>query len=1209
MNAPSCRGRFYLSRWLLIGLLLAWHEPAYSAVNQEVHYLFPASSQVEKADPPGYAHYDIIHDSLGRLWTATDRGVFRYSGFDWEPARSKVCLPKSRFTRFFRDQQGGIWLAGHAKDGFFLGRHHQGGWQAYAPPQAVRFRYGSNSSHTPSATRLQRFSFYAEHKGNGGYRIWLSNQKALYCWTRETGWLQQPIEGLSSNIVQIMVHAGRPWVLTRRSLYRGFRHQDKLRFSAVAKAELSSGASWNGMWAQPGASSLWLLNRQHVRRMDFEGAEASRTQCFEAPASFFEAYDAEAYTRMQRLDSNRLLVCSGSIPAWFDLETHRWQRLDLDVPIHFSHATSLSVDPQGLLWVGTMRGVYKVPDFRLQRLDFPHRSREKGEVSALLALPDNQGMVVGTNSQLMRFEEDSLCWRIRLEDVLPTQAFGRHRVLDLCRGRGDTLYAALTFAGVYAFRASNGEVLGCLFSQDLYENPGRHSFFSSCAFLDGTVYASSKKYLWMQRGGAYRKLVVHKTAAHVRKLLVHGDHLILATATGLYTYTPGDTVVRRKGHASYYNQNDTYHFTRYRNGELAATRSGVQQVVDGRLVAFPIPGVPEEMPVYALARDSSGWLWLGANQGVYRWRLGDRAEHFHVGNGLSGNEINRGAFEVDEQGRLWIGTDQGLSLFDERQQPQRRPATPHTMVDRLIVDRRDTFLSQEPITLPAGNHYLEFILSGKSSRDPQKLRYQMRLDGLHTEWVDVDSEALQQLAFYLDPGFYQLHLRGWDESSGWGPATRSAQIRIDRPFYQQAWFMGLMSMSLVGLGLGGSALQRSLTRQTQLKKALHVQKEAQHLSHSQLRTIWQHATSGLMVVHGDGRVIETNPAMEALLQKAQAARQPEYIQTLIGEETWSHLQASSDTRQVTGAADARQLSFLRELRLSAGCFVQVGLASLPAHQGSPRFLALWHDITEQVQALDTEKQARQAAEQANRLKSSFLSTLSHEVRTPINGIVGIAEIIGLDHGDDPSLQQYSSLIQESSQRLLSTLDSILHLAKLESEDMPVRRKPTDLGHLVNRLVQAYQPLARQKGLDLQLEHTSLEHIELHTDPQLVEQVITNLMANAMKYTHEGRIEVRVYEDNPRRSVCMAVSDTGIGIQPSFIPKLFDAFSQESSGAARRYEGVGLGLHLSHRMVRMLGGDIEVDSTPGVGSTFTVVLPLTYPPGDSTQSAHKPATSN
>ena len=247
------------------------------------------------------------------------------------------------------------------------------------------------------------------------------------------------------------------------------------------------------------------------------------------------------------------------------------------------------------------------------------------------------------------------------------------------------------------------------------------------------------------------------------------------------------------------------------------------------------------------------------------------------------------------------------------------------------------------------------------------------------------------------------------------------------------------------------------------------------------------------------------------------------------------------------------------------------------------------------------RSALQRAESADRLKSAFLATMSHELRTPLNSIIGFTGILlqrlAGPLNDEQTRQM--EMVRGSARHLLALINDVLDISKIEAGQLEVASELFALPPVLSRIMATMQPQAERKGLALRLV---TDHVPdaMVTDQRRTEQILLNLLSNAVKFTDRGQVTLRVgtvdawqrSSDEPvQPAVRFVVQDTGIGIAERDLPALFQPFRQVDSGLARQHEGTGLGLSICRRLTELLGGEIGVTSTPGIGSSFSVTLPL------------------
>jgi PAS domain S-box-containing protein len=380
---------------------------------------------------------------------------------------------------------------------------------------------------------------------------------------------------------------------------------------------------------------------------------------------------------------------------------------------------------------------------------------------------------------------------------------------------------------------------------------------------------------------------------------------------------------------------------------------------------------------------------------------------------------------------------------------------------------------------------------------------------------------------------------------------------------------------------GLQALARDVTERNLAEKALERERE-------QLRQIVAHAPVAMAMLDRDGRHI----AHSVRWLRYLAVDDPSVVGRMIGE-IWPAM--PQRYWQVLG-------------RALAGEVISAPEDALERADGTRVFLRWtvhpWRDVAGEVggvvlvvQSIDLLVRARQAALEASRLKSEFVANMSHEMRTPMNGVIGMTRLL-LDTPLTADQREYAEIIDQSGRALLDIINDILDFSKIEAGRLELEVADFDLRRAVREVLGSFAEAAQTRGLELLCLIRHDVPSALRGDPGRLRQVLTNLVGNAVKFTEHGEVVLRV---TPRERageaavVQFEVRDTGIGIDPALQSRLFESFVQADGSASRRYGGTGLGLAISKRLVTLMGGRIELESTPGQGSTFRVIVPFARQP--------------
>ncbi|MGI8809399.1 MAG: BREX system ATP-binding domain-containing protein [Acidimicrobiales bacterium] len=385
---------------------------------------------------------------------------------------------------------------------------------------------------------------------------------------------------------------------------------------------------------------------------------------------------------------------------------------------------------------------------------------------------------------------------------------------------------------------------------------------------------------------------------------------------------------------------------------------------------------------------------------------------------------------------------------------------------------------------------------------------------------------------------------------------------------------------------------------TELGRVVERKRSEDALRHSEERTrsILAAATDAFIGMDQDGVITDWNRSAEAVFGWSR-------------DEVMGRL--LSDTIVPPGFRRAHQDGLRRFLETGEGSLVGKRIELVGRHRDGHEFpaeLSIWHiasgnrhffnaflqDISERKRTEQALAEARDQAMEASRMKSQFLANMSHEIRTPMNGVIGLTQLL-LDAELRPDQRRYAEGLRSAGEALLVVINDILDFSKIEAGKLELEDVDVDPRHLVDDVVQLLAPGASAKGLALVGTCSSDVPGRLRGDPGRLRQILVNLTSNAVKFTERGEVVVRVDQIGTATgdwsTVQFEVSDTGIGIDPADQGHILEPFSQADASTTRRYGGTGLGLAICRQLAELMGGSISLESRPGHGSTFRVVVPL------------------
>lgn len=993
-------------------------------------------------------------------------------------------LGNSAVNGLLEDREGYLWV------GTMSGLNRGDG------ERFVRF---DESSGLPNSTVL---SLLEDASG----RLWVAVRTGV-AWKENgrfrTAVFDTPVEIFGRRALA-MAEGGGIYAATAQGLFFGVEDRGGWRFRRVALPEPLSSASMDAVYAEPGGA-LWLSSGKRLWRMERgtlemwgagRGVAASRWDDFavdgegalwvrgadglmvlrRGAARFEQAkghLPASGFFGTLALDRNgRLIVPTDN--GLFVLEEGRWRCYGVAQGLPGQTASAALHDREGSLWLGLWGlGLIRVAGYGVTQTWTVQDGLGSSTVSAFVV--DARGRTwAGTDSGLAVKEPGQDRWKA----LGQMRGLCGSKVRSLALGPDGAVWAGCFPGGVS--RVDPDRMRARLLASG--GQPDRVN--GMLVDERGHLWVASLEGLYRSRGPVTGVGVALErvsppggTPREAFFRLAQGRQGVvwISSSEGLLRWQ-GDRW-RRYGRGDGLREPALTHVSEDRSGAVwVAYRNplGVSRLMLGSEGA--VTGVDHfrdslASPTALLLRtDAAGRVWIGGDNGLDIWD-GGRWRRFSKADGLAAHSCSVDAFLAAGDGSVWIGTSRGVTRIvrpAEAAEPQRR-SVPVTLTWVRLGQRRVEHVEGTPLAIQGADRSFAAGMAALTFRRRHGIRFQYRLLGNHGHWIDAESREARYSD--LPPGQYTLEIRASAPRDDIQFATVQLPLVVHPPFWMTWWFRGLGLAAMLGT----------------------------------VRLAW--------------------------LWRTRALR---------GRQKWLEEAVRERTRQLRAEKERTAEALVR-------------------------------------------------AEQASRFKSDFLARMSHEIRTPMHGVIGTADLL-LRSGLSPEQEQLARTLQQSAGILLNLLNDILDLSKVEAGKLTLASRPFDLARVVESVASLMRPMAERKGLLLRTELPPAPLL-FQGDPHRVEQILLNLVSNAVKFTTSGSVEIVASIPRGAPGFELAVRDSGCGIDPAMLDSVFLPFVQEDGGRHRPGTGTGLGLSITKALAEAMGGRISVESRPGHGSVFRVSLPL------------------
>jgi len=578
----------------------------------------------------------------------------------------------------------------------------------------------------------------------------------------------------------------------------------------------------------------------------------------------------------------------------------------------------------------------------------------------------------------------------------------------------------------------------------------------------------------------------------------------------------------------------------------------------------------------ALEIDSHDNLWIGAQDGLYVYR-DNKFTKFNKTDGLPSLTSTYRSLRVDSKDRVWVGTINGIAYL--KKPIYSRSQTLKPIITSIVIDGKKE--SERSVSIEAIENSIIQLEYLTTSYPETKVDYQIRIIGFDEKWRTVGSQLTLSGRDIL-AGNYKLQIRA--ERSGF-PISEIITIPlvIRKVWYRRPFAIFVYILAGFILAMVIIEYRRKIVLQNRAEDKLRHTEQ-------QLHTVFQTSPMILIAIDQFGLIYEADGK-----GFAEAGLRPGDV---VGRMVIDIFPGKEIEEAVRSAHNGESTQV--ELKINKRSY-QTRFVPIYDKSGNlAGAMAVGDDLTERiaiedelVSAREEAELAKSIAETANKAKSLFLASMSHELRTPLNAIIGFSELLGKDLSLSEKNQNFVEILHNSGEHLLSMINDVLDLSKIEAGRLEVINEAFDLYNLLNDLQSMFDLLAKEKKLDFAVNIDEKVPQFIILDESKLRQILINLIGNAIKYTEIGGVEIRV-KAKFQETLTIQIKDTGRGIPKDQQRDIFEPFKQVKGYSNK---GTGLGLAISHHLSLLMNGKLNVESNEGLGSEFTIEFPLELPIGE------------